>query len=282
MSATSSLQFRKLGVIGYYFGVFVFAVVSVVPILWAFSTSIKPLNEVRVWPPYWIPKEPYWRTYREVFETRPFLSYMRNSLIVASATTAICVLLGGLGGYSLSRARFRAKWALAITILGMRLFPPIALVTPWFQLASRFGILDQYVTLIAAYVYMNLPFVIWIMMGFFDEVPQEIDEAGMVDGCTKWQLLRRVIAPLAGPGLATASIFAFLLSWNEYVLAAVLSFSERCKTLPVGVMEFIGDEFVAWNQLCAGALIASIPAFIFVLAFQKYIVRGLMAGAVKG
>ena len=265
----------------YYLGLLFFVAIGIVPVLWAFSTSIKSLTEVRAWPPYWVPKSPHFITYFEIFETRPLFQYMTNSLIVAAATTLICVVLGGLAGYSLSRLTFRGKGFIAIAILASRLFPPIALITPWFSLAERFAILDTHIVLIAAYTYMNLPFIIWIMMGFFDEIPLEIDDAGFVDGCSKLQLLRWVIAPLAAPGLATASIFTFLLSWNEYLLAAVLTFSPDAKTLPVGVMEFIGDEFVKWNQLCAGSLVASVPAFIFILVAQKYIVSGLLAGSAK-
>lgn len=265
----------------YYIAILFFVIVGILPILWAFSTSIKPLAEIREWPIYWIPKNLQFSAYIEVFKTRPFFQYMKNSLIVASLSTLVCTILGGLTGYSLSRLSSKFKIVIAIAILGLRLFPPIALLTSWYSLADQLNILDTHLVLVAAYTYMNLPFVIWVMMGFFDEIPREIDDAGFIDGCSKVQLMRWVIVPLAAPGLATAAIFSFLLSWNEYVLAAVLTFSTKAKTLPVGVMEFIGDEFVKWNQLSAGSLLATIPAFIFILVAQKYIVSGLLAGSSK-
>jgi len=265
-----------------YLIVFFFTAVTVIPILWAFSTSIKPISEIRTWPPYWIPKHFQFISYVRIFITRPFLQYTTNSAIVALVSTAICVLLSLLAGYSLSRAKFKGKTAIALLILATRLFPPIALISPWYQLASKFNLINTHVVLIMAYIYMNLPFMVWIMLGCFDRIPRELDDAGRIDGCTKFSLLRYVLLPLAGPGIATAAIFTFLLSWNEYLLAAVLTVSPSAKTIPVGVMEFISDEFIVWNQLCAASLMASIPAFVFVLLFQQYIVKGLTAGAIKG
>lgn len=265
-----------------YLIVLFFATITIVPILWVFSTSIKPMSEIRTWPPYWIPKHSQFISYVRIFTTRPFLQYTANSAIVASVSTAICVLLGLFTGYSLSRKKFKGRTTIALLILATRLFPPIALISPWYGLASKFNLINTRLVLIIAYIYMNLPFVVWIMLGFFDRIPREIDDAGKIDGCNKLSLLRYILIPLAGPGIATASIFTFLLSWNEYLLAAVLTVSPSAKTIPVGVMEFISDEFIVWNQLCSASIMASIPAFVFVLLFQQYIVKGLTAGAVKG
>jgi len=259
-----------------------FAGITIVPLLWAFSTSIKPMSEVMTWPPYWIPKIFQFTSYIKVFTTRPFLQYAANSAIVVLVSTVICVLLSLFTGYSLSRTKFKGKNAIALLILATRLFPPIALISPWYRLASKFNLINTHLVLIIAYVYMNLPFVVWIMMGFFDKLPREIDDAGKIDGCNKLSLLRYILIPLAAPGIATVSIFTFLLSWNEYLLAAVLTISPTAKTIPVGVMEFISDEFIVWNQLCSASIIACIPAFVFVVLFQQYIVKGLTAGAIKG
>jgi len=209
-----------------------FAGITIVPFLWAFSTSIKPMSEVMTWPPYWIPKTFQFTSYIKVFTTRPFLQYAANSAIVVLVSTVICVLLSLFTGYSLSRTKFKGKNAIALLILATRLFPPI--------------------------------------------------DAGKIDGCNKLSLLRYILIPLAAPGIATVSIFTFLLSWNEYLLAAVLTISPTAKTIPVGVMEFISDEFIVWNQLCSASIIACIPAFVFVVLFQQYIVKGLTAGAIKG
>jgi len=273
---------KKLVTLIPYVIIILYSLYALIPFLWMLSTSLKGINEIWDWPPRWIPTKLMWGNYPEVFHARPFARYTLNSVVISLTITSICIALGSLAGYVFSRFRFKWDKFLFVAVLATRIFPPISFITPWYIIGEKMGIIDTYWILIAVHIYMNLPFAIWIMRGFFDDMPRSLDEAGYVDGCTRTMVLRYIILPAAAPGLAATAIIVFLNSWNDYLLASIVTFTTASKTLPVGIVDFVADAYIQWNLLSSASIITCIPALIFILFFQKFIVAGLTAGSVKG
>ena len=264
-----------------YLIVAAFSLVLMFPIIWTFITSLKSLetifgNPLSPRPSYFL------HNYIRVFGERPFVLYARNSLLVTVPTVIIVITLGSLGAYCFSRFNFKGKKIFFILVIATRLFPPISLLVPWYMLGDTLNLLDTHLILILTSVYLDLPIAIWLLTGFFDDLPRDFDEAGLIDGCSRITVFFHILVPCIAPAIAAVSIMVFLFSWNEYLLPAITTFTTAARTLPVGVVEFVADAFVEWNLLCAGAIITSLPALFFVILFQKYIVRGLIAGGVKG
>lgn len=252
------------------------------PIGWTFITSIKSKKEIHSFPQTLIPKDPTITPYVESWTKEHFDLYTRNSIIIALATTLIATSLGTIAGYGFSRFRFPGDTYVFAGILAVRLLPPIGLIVPFYRIFGALNILNTKTALITTHVYLNLPLAVWLMRNFFVNIPLELDEIAMVDGCTRIQAFRKVILPLAAPGIAATGILAFLFSWREFLFALTISMDSTAVTLPVGANLFIGDVIVWWNYLSAGGFIAVIPAIIFVAFFQRYLVSGLTAGAIKG
>lgn len=267
----------------------VYVIIIWFPIYYIFITSIKPSSEVLSIPITFLPQEPTIQNYVDIFANRPFESYTLNSIIVATATTVICVVLGTLTGYTFSRFNFFGNKTLLLSIVGARMIPPIALIVPFFQIMSNPPLIggftgslyDTRVALILTYTFFNLPFAVWIMKNYFDGVPESLDEQAKIDGCSTWEAFFKIILPMAKPGIAATAILAFIFSWNEFVFALVLTSSEVSQTLPIAVSLFVADDFVDWAHLAAGGIIAALPGILFGLFFQRYIVSGLTQGAVK-
>ena len=260
--------------------IFVFAA----PLLWIFSTSLKVTEEAMLYPPHWIPNTITFQAYYELLfaQDATFLKYMRNSMIISFSATGATLLLGTLAAYSISRYRIAGSGAVLLFILAMRMMPGITIIIPFFYMMQQYGLLDSKTGLILIYTVFNLPLVIWLMKGYFDTIPMEMEEAAKIDGCSRLGLFYKIALPLAGPGLGATAIFAFMGSWNEFMFNMILSTSENSKTLPVGVQQAVGMWSIRWEMLSTGAVLAALPVFIFAVAFQRYIVSGLMAGAVKG
>jgi multiple sugar transport system permease protein len=253
---------------------------TVIPLAWMLSASVKTELILYARPPRWI-FPPVFDSYRQVLYQVPFAHYFLNSLLVAAGTTAGAMVLGCPAAYGFSRFGFRGAGIVRFLILATRMVPRIALVVPYFLMMLRLGLLDTYTGLILAYVSFALPFTVWLMIGFFDEVPRDVEEAGLVDGCSRFRVFRDVALPLAAPGLAVAGIFAFLLSWNEFLFALILS-GVRSKTLPVVIAGFNTDVGPLYNQMSAAAALVMVPTLILTFALQRHVVRGLTLGAVKG
>ncbi|HXX36792.1 MAG TPA: carbohydrate ABC transporter permease [bacterium] len=253
---------------------------TLVPLFWMLSASVKTELQLYIRPPRWF-VTPVFDSYRQVLFQVPFLQYFANSLIVAVGTTLGAMVLGALAAYGFSRFAFRGAATVRFLILMTRMVPRIALVVPYFLMMLRLGLLDTYTGLILAYVSFALPFTIWLMIGFFDEVPRDIEEAAFVDGCTRFRAFRDVVLPLAAPGLVVTGIFAFLLSWNEFLFALILS-GVHSKTLPVVIAGFNTEVGPLYNEMSAAATLVMIPTVILTLALQRHVVRGLTLGAVKG
>lgn len=255
------------------------------PIYWTFVSSIKTLEGIHRFPPTLIPQDtivPFWQNYVDIWVQRSFDSYTINSLVIAVSTTVIVMFFGTLAGYGFSRFRFPYDDYVFIGILGARLLPPIGMLVPFFSVFGDLNLLNTRIALITVYTYMNLPLVVWLMRNFFVSIPSALDEAAYIDGATRFQTFKDIILPLARPGIAASAILVFLFSWREFLFALVLTVSPSARTLPVGSVLFVEDVVTLWNYLAAAGFLAMLPALVFVILFQRHIVSGLTAGAVKG
>ena len=273
--------------IAHKIGLFLAMAVICLPGLWVVLASFRPTVEIMAKPPVWIPQNLSLDAYVAMFSGVgqggiPVIEYFRNSLIISVTSTAIALAIGMAGGYAFARFRFRAKSSIFLGLMLTRTVPGIALSLPLFFVYARLGIIDTHFGLILAYVALNVPFTIWLIDGFFRQVPKDLAEAAQIDGCTRWQAFWQVEFPLAGPGIASAGIFAFLTSWTEFALASQLTRSVNSKTLPVGLLDYTAEFTIDWRGMCALAVVMIVPALILTFIVQKHLVSGLTSGAVKG
>lgn len=259
----------------------VIALFSLLPFTWFVLTSWKLPSEITAIPPRILPSF-YWGSYRSALEEHGLLRYIGNSAIVAGATTVIAIAIGSLAAYPL--ARFKLSWGrfYLVLLLAISMFPQIAIAGPVWRILSNLGWLNTYYGVIATYIPLSLPLAIWIMATFLKELPYEIEEAALVDGCTRLQVLWKVVLPLAAPGLFTAAILVFIHAWNEFFFALLILTNPNLQTLPVGIALFPGEYTMPWGEISAASTIATLPLVLLTLLFQRRIVRGLSAGAVKG
>lgn len=258
------------------------------PGLWVVLTAFRPNIEVMAKPPVFVPRSLMLDNFLGILGLLPdrtpgipVLLYFRNSLVIAVTSTVVAVGIGMMGGYAFARYRFRGKAALFLGLMLSRAVPGVALSLPLFIVWSRIGLIDTSLGLIVVYLAMNIPFTVWLTDGFFRQIPVDLSEAAQIDGCTRWQAFWRVEFPLARSGLASAGIFAFLTSWNEYALAAQLTRTTASKTMPVGLMDFTAQFTVDWVGMCAMAVLIIVPALILTVMVQKHLVAGLTFGGVK-
>jgi multiple sugar transport system permease protein len=278
---------RRLAGIAHKVGLLLAMLVILMPGLWIVLSSLRPTVEIMAKPPVWIPQQVSFDAYIAMFSGVgkggiPVLDYFRNSLVISVTSTVIAIVIGMAGGYAFARYRFRGKSAMFLGLMLTRTVPGIALSLPLFFVYARLGIIDTHFGLILAYVALNVPFTIWLIDGFFRQVPRDLAEAAQIDGCTRWQAFWQVEFPLAGPGIASAGIFAFLTSWNEFALASQLTRSINSKTLPVGLLDYTAEFTIDWRGMCALAVVMIVPALLLTFIVQKHLVGGLTSGAVKG
>jgi len=259
-----------------------------IPIVWIILTSIRDPNEINIVPIIWFPKKITSINYiHAIFgytasaESR-FLLYMFNSFLAASISTILSLAIGTMAGYSFSRFMFKGKDRLYLILILVRAIPGIALSLPLLIFYSYLNLSDTIIGLALVYTALNVPFVTWMMSGFFDEIPKEIDEAAYVDGCNKVTAFTKVSLPLASHGLIATAIFIFLLSWNEFPIAFILTTTLASRTAPVGIFEFMSQFYIDWGGMSAAATLLMLPAFLFTYWIQKYIIRGITFGAIKG
>ena len=281
MTTNYRLQKQISTVLLYVVIAFVLVIIAF-PVYWLISTSLKPGVESLTNPPTYIPSRLVFDNYIAVLKSEN-VKFLRNSLIVAVASTFLTTIMGAMAAYALSKTyiAFWIRRALMLWILVTRIFPPITTAIPYYVIIKNLGLADTHAALIITYVSYGLPFVIWLMLGFFQDLPADIEKAAIVDGCSMWQRFRQVVLPLTLPGLAVTAIFAFIYSWNEFLYASILT-SFTAKTLPVVISTFISDQYLRWGEMSAMGSMMIIPVMIFALATQKYLVRGLTFGAVKG
>jgi multiple sugar transport system permease protein len=259
-------------------------IVAVAPVYWMVTISLKSEVDQFAVPPRWVSFSPTLAHYDDAFLTRSFGQYLTTSVIVAVLSTVFAVTLGTLTAYGLARFRLRGKLdrRLSLWILSTRMFPPIVTAVPLFLMMRDLRLLNTITSLVIVYTALNLPFVVWMMRGFFRELPRELEEAAMVDGDSRLGALIRVILPLVTPGLAATAVFCLIVSWNEFLLALVLTQTDASMTLPVSIAGRVTQYEIKWGVMSAAGVVAMIPILVFAMSVQRYLVRGLSLGAVKG
>ena len=260
------------------------------PILWLFSASLSTQVELFTIPPHWIPQHPTLQNYLDIIfpnlaassVPRTFSVALLNSLKIASSVTLICIVIGSIAAYALVRIPFKFNHTIQVGILGTRMIPEISLVIPLFILAAGLQLINKPSVLIITYMSFALPFAIWMMAAFFQTVPLELEDAARIDGCSRLGILLRVVMPISVPGLVSTAMFVFLLAWDEFFYALIFTSTLAAKTVPVAIAEFVGRYVVNITGMMAGGILAALPPVILALIFQRYIVSGMTAGAVKG
>ncbi len=255
--------------------------VSLLPFLWFVATSLKTQKEVLSIPPAFIPS---WSLdfYRSALSEYNLLHFLKNSIIVAGAATLGTLAVSLFAGYALARLPIRHKPLIMGSLLAVSMFPQIAIAGPVWKILGQLGWLNSYQGLILPYITLTVPLGVWIMAGFFKELPRELEDAARVDGCGHLQILFRIIVPLAAPGIFTAAILVFIYAWNEFFFALLIMTQQPYQTMPVGIALFQGQYTMPWGEIAAASTMATIPLVLLVLLFQRRIVRGLSAGAIKG
>ena len=271
-------RFLKYGVIT------IALLATLAPVYWMITISFKREVDQFALPPKWFVFAPTLEHYADAFINRSFGQYLFNSLFVAVASTICALVIGTLAAYAV--ARFRLPWnldrKLALWILSTRMFPAIVTAVPLFLIMRALWLVNTRVSLIIVYTALNLPFVVWMMRGFFAEVPRDLEEAAMVDGDSRMGAFWRVVLPLVAPGLAATAVFCLIVSWNEFLFALVLTQTDDAMTLPVGIAGRVTQYGIKWGAMSAAAVVAMLPILVFALSVQRYLVRGLSLGAVKG
>jgi multiple sugar transport system permease protein len=261
-----------------------------VPVAWLVISSISSRSELLSTPIHWIPQHPTFQNYINILlpsqgtseVAKTFRITLWNSLMVATSVTVIALIFGSIAAYALIRLRFPFRQTLLIGILGTRMIPEISLVIPIYLFATRFGLFNSPIILIITYLSFALPFAIWLMAAFFESIPVELEDAARIDGCTRLETLWRIILPISTPGLVSTGLFVFLTAWDEFFFALILTSTVSAKTVPVAIAEFTGRYVVDVGGMMTGGVLAAIPPVLLSLLFQRYIVSGLTAGAVKG
>jgi multiple sugar transport system permease protein len=263
-----------------YILVIVAVFLSLAPILYLLITSFKPAKLTFSIPPVWV-FTPTLSNYAEVISGGGFYKYFMNSLIVALGTTLIALLLGSAAAYGFARFRFRGAFWLRMSVLIPQMLPPITIVVPLYILFNGVSLTDTRAALIISYLTFTIPLAVWMMIGFFDDIPIDLEESAMIDGGTRFQAIRLVVLPLVTPGMAATAILCFLYCWNEFLYAVILTGIDA-RTLPVTITSFMTNKAILWGRIAASGSMVLVPVLIFALLAQKYLVQGLSKGAVKG
>lgn len=253
-----------------------------VPVYWMVVTSVKPNSELYDPNSIFYVRHPTFRHYANLFETTPFGRQLLNSIGIATIATAFTVIVGTLAAYSLARLRYRGRSAASAGVFFAYLVPPTLLLIPLYTIFAQLNVLDRWTSLILGYLTLTVPFCTWMLRGYLQNVPWELEEAAMVDGCNRFQALWRIVLPLIAPGLTAGALFSFTLAWNEYMYAFVFTTRATSTTAPVGLASLVLGDVFLWGQIMAGAVVVAIPILVIYLVGQRYVVGGLTAGAVKG
>jgi multiple sugar transport system permease protein len=261
----------------FYFIILMIVFAVLFPFLWMLTSSFKTQVDIIAWPPKLI-FTPTLNNYMKVFGEQDFLKYFLNSTIIGAVAVGLSLLIGLPAAYSI--ARFTQQ-KLSVFILLARLMPGISFLMPWYIIFSRLNLMDSYVALILSHMLIVLPIIVWIMAAYFSTIPRELEESAMVDGATRQFAFLVIILPLSGPGIITATTLSFIFSWNNFMFSQVLSM-EKTRTLPIAVYNFVSYAEVDWGGVMAAAVAIMTPAIILTMVFQKYVIKGLTMGAVKG
>jgi ABC-type glycerol-3-phosphate transport system permease component len=251
------------------------------PVYWTIVSSLAPESRLLEVPPV-VPTTLSLEHYRALFEERQFWLPVRNSLVIAGATTVLATFVGALAAYAFARLRFHGRTFLLAAVLSVSMLPQVSLVPPLYLALRAAGLIDTYTGLVLPYLSFALPLSIWLLTGYFGQLPSEIEDAALVDGASRAQVLRQIVLPLAWPGIATAAILTFLYCWNEFLFALSFTLGPERYTTPVAIALLRGRYQVPWGQVLAAAVVTTVPVVAVVVAFERRIVEGLTAGAVKG
>jgi len=280
MISDRSRRYRRiLSRLLFYNFIILVTVAFIFPIYWFIATSFKKPVDILSVPPSWI-FTPTLKNYTELFKVQKFQRNILNSMIISSSVVALSLLLGVPAAYALSRSTIRGKHVLQFWILTSRMIPPMALAVPFFMIFSKVRLLDTYLGLIIIYLTFNLALVIWIMKTFFDDVPLTLEESATIDGCSTFGCFWRISLPLVSPGLAATTIFCWIMSWNEFLYALVLT-RRAAKTAPVAVTIFMRFIDIRWGTIAAGSTFIMLPIILFAIVVNKYLISGLVKGALK-
>jgi trehalose/maltose transport system permease protein len=273
---------RIFGRTAFYIVVAIIIVYTVFPFYWAIVSSLKTGSAL--FNVNFIPEHPAWGNYVSVFRQQPFGRNILNSVFVALSTVIISLFLAVTASYALGRIRFRGRSTLLLVILAVSMFPQVAVLSGMFELIRALGLYNNLLGLTLSYMIMTLPFTVWVLTTFMRELPKELEEAAMVDGATPWQIITKVFLPLMGPALATTGLLAFIAAWNEFLFALTFTLTNQMRTVPVAIALISGASSfeLPWGNIMAASVIVTVPLIILVLIFQRKIVSGLTAGAVKG
>jgi trehalose/maltose transport system permease protein len=273
---------RVLGQVAFYLLLALIIFYTVFPFYWAIVSSLKAGSElfsIDFWPPH-----PAWDNYVAVFREQPFGRNILNSLFVAVSTVLLSLTLAVAAAYALGRIRFRGRTTLLIVVLGVSMFPQIAVLSGMFELIRSLGLYNNLLALTLSYMIFTLPFTVWVLTTFMRELPKELEEAAIVDGAKPLTIVTKVFMPLMGPALATTGLLAFIAAWNEFLFALTFTLSSEMRTVPVAIALISGATAfeLPWGNIMAASVIVTVPLIVLVLIFQRRIVSGLTAGAVKG
>jgi multiple sugar transport system permease protein len=257
------------------------AALILVPILWMVSAGLRPIKEILSYPPTLLPKTLTFQYFARILASPTYRHYFLNSAVLALTTLVLALVLGSLAAYGFSRYRFPGGRAMLMGILALLMLPRVTLIVPYFRLAHLAGLYDTLPGLIVVNTAFLLPMSTWLLKGYFDSLPEELEEAAMVDGCVRIQTLWKIMLPLAVPGLIGVGTFVFIGSWNEYLLAVVLTETPRAQTLTVGLAAFFGQYVRDWNGIMALSTLASLPLVVIFVFLQRWVVQGLSSGAIK-
>jgi trehalose/maltose transport system permease protein len=265
------------------YGVSIIIVIACIfPFYWAIVSSLKTGTDL--FKVEFIPQNIAWSNYFEIFKEQPFGRNIINSVVVAIGTVSLALFLAVTASYALGRVNFKGRSALLITILSVSMFPQVAVLSGMFELIRTMGLYNNLLGLILSYMIITLPFTVWIMTTFMKQLPKEIEEAAIIDGASTWEICTKIFLPLLWPALVTTGLLAFIAAWNEFLFALTFTIEEKARTVPVAIALMTGaSEYeLPWGKIMAASVVVTLPLIILVLIFQRRIVSGLTAGAVKG
>ncbi len=273
---------ERLGPVGFYVAMTAILLVVLFPFWWMIATSLKRPVDIFAGVALW-PQQVTWRNYEALFRDYHFREYLTNSIVIVAVSVLVSLVIGTIAAYSLTRFRLRfgLNQSSLVASLLVRMIPAILLVIPLYLVLAKFELLNTRIGLILVYTGLNTSFVIWLMQSFLDEIPRDIEEAALVDGDSRFTALRRIVLPLAAPGLAATAIFCVIATYNDFLLALTLTATPKAQTVPVGVSTLIGKIEIQWGPMAAAGVIGALPIVLFALLVQRHFVRGLTLGAVK-
>jgi ABC-type glycerol-3-phosphate transport system permease component len=258
------------------------ALIAILPILWALLTSLKSMGEILAYPPVFVPSSVTIENYRSVIFGSGFLRYLFNTLLVAAIAIGIVLVAASHCAYAVSRIRFRGREGLMFLILTASMVPLVSLLSPLYLIWSSFGLYDTYFGMALVFAAWQTPTAVWLIRGFIEAVPYEIEEAAMIDGCSRWKCFYRIVLPIVQPGLVATAIVIFIFIWNDFLIATALTISDSRRLMQVGLYRYLGDLGVDWGRFSAYTILSIFPVVVVFVTLQKRLISGLVGGAIKG